>query len=231
MKHVLIRTAVTVTALALGAVNAVAQKHYEPNVAVGAHAGVTLSRTNFQPSVPQSFSAGFALGGKFRYMEEKHFGLVAELNVEQRGWKEKFEGQDFNYTRRFTYLQLPIMTHLYFGGDKCHFFFNAGPSVGIMIGESTSSNFDYNHIDQIADFPVTNRYNDQLSLDVKHKFDYGITAGAGVEYIASHKHSFTLEGRFYYGLNDVFSNRKRDTFSGSGGMSVMVTLGYYYRLK
>jgi hypothetical protein len=40
-----------------------------------------------------------------------------------------------------------------------------------------------------------------------------------------------LEGRFYYGLGNVFGSRKKDAFSASTGMSFMVTLGYMYRLK
>jgi hypothetical protein len=40
-----------------------------------------------------------------------------------------------------------------------------------------------------------------------------------------------LEGRFYYGLTDVFPNHKTDIFAGSNSMTVSVTLGYFYRLK
>ena len=54
---------------------------------------------------------------------------------------------------------------------------------------------------------------------------------AWAELYTRRRHSFSLEGRFYYGLNDVFSSHKKDTFSGSAGMSLMVRLGYYYRIK
>lgn len=215
---------------AAGFINA--QNHYEANVAVGGKAGVTLSRTNFNPSVPQNMILGFAAGGSFRYIEEKHFGLIAELNVEQRGWKEKFDpGYDYAYSRRFTYVQLPILTHLYFGGERAHFFVNAGPSVSYMITSSTRADFDYQNIDDIEGFPSTNRQTDQFALQVKNHFDYGISAGIGMELFVNSKQSLTLEGRFYYGLGDVFPNHKTDTFSSSNAMSVMVTLGYFYRIK
>ena len=207
------------------------QTHYEGNIAVGGKAGATLSLMQFNPTVPQTMLPGFMFGATFRYMEERHFGLIAELNVEQRGWKEKFEGYDYAYQRRLTYLQLPLLTHIYFGSNKFHGFFNAGPELGLMIASSTSANFDYEHIGDIADFPTTNRSVEQLTLDVHNRFDYGLSAGLGVEMIARNKSSFTLEGRFYYGLGDVFRNRKKDTFSGSSGMSIMVTLGYMYRVK
>ena len=66
---------------------------------------------------------------------------------------------------------------------------------------------------------------------MKNHLDYGISAGLGLEWFQSLKQSFKLEGRFYYGLGDVFSNHKTDPFSASNSMSVMVTLGYFYRLK
>ena len=207
------------------------QTHYEGNIAVGGKAGATLSLMQFNPTVPQTMLPGFMFGATFRYMEERHFGLIAELNVEQRGWKEKFEGYDYAYQRRLTYLQLPLLTHIYFGSNKFHGFFNAGPEVGLMIASSTSANFDYEHIAGIAGFPITNRSVEQFTLDVHNRFDYGLSAGLGIEMIARNKSSFTLEGRFYYGLGDVFRNRKKDTFSGSSGMSIMVTLGYMYRVK
>lgn len=210
---------------------ALAQNHYEGNISVGGQAGATFSRVNFSPSVPQSLQPGVVLGGAFRYVEEKHFGLIAELNVEQRGWKEKFDGYDYAYQRRFTYIQLPVLTHVYFGNDKIHGFFNAGPEIGYMISSSEKSNFDYSNVKELAGFPSGNRNIDQYTLKVKNHLDYGISAGLGLEWFQSRKQSFKLEGRFYYGLGDVFSNHKTDPFSASNSMSVMVTLGYFYRLK
>ena len=45
------------------------------------------------------------------------------------------------------------------------------------------------------------------------------------------KHSLLLEGRFYYGLTDVFANHKTDVFSSSNSMTISVTLGYFYHIK
>lgn len=208
-----------------------AQDHYAGNISVGVKGGATLSRIQFNPNVPQSFITGMMIGVTARYIEEKHFGIIAELNMEQRGWKEKFEGYDYAYQRQLTYLQIPVLTHIYFGSNKFRGYFNAGPEVGFLIGTKTTANFDYEHIETIPDFPSKNRYTQQFTMDVKNKFDYGISAGLGLELIARNKNSFNLEGRFYYGLKDIFSNRKKDTFAGSSNMSIMVTLGYHYRVK
>ena len=207
------------------------QTHYESNIAIGGKSGITLSKLNFNPSVPQTMLLGAMAGVTFRYMEECHFGIIAELNVEQRGWKEKFEGSALRYSRRFTYLQLPVLTHIYFGNSKFHGFFNLGPEIAFMISQSTSSNFDYQNWETVADEFVIGRNTDQFTIPVEYKFDYGITAGAGMELIMGGKHSVVLEGRFYYGLHDVFSHDAAASFSASSGMSILVTLGYYFRIK
>lgn len=208
-----------------------AQDHYEGNISIGGKGGMTLSRVQFNPNVPQSFLPGMTVGFTARYMEEKHFGIIAEVNLEQRGWKELFEGYDYQYSRQLTYVQIPVLTHIYFGSNKFHGFFNAGPEMGFLIGEKISANFDYKNIVTIPEFPKVNRNTEQFTLKTKNKFDYGISAGAGIEMIAKNKSSFNLEGRFYYGLRDVFSNHKKDTFSASSSLSIMVTLGYHYRVK
>lgn len=208
-----------------------AQTLYESRINIGAKAGMTLSKTMFSPSVPQLFLPGYTAGVTFSYAEEKNFGLLIEMNLAQRGWQENFEEAPFSYSRKLTYLQVPIMTHIFLGSSKVKGFFNAGPEVGFLIGESTSANFDYNNYNTVDGFPIVNRHNEQLTLPVKNKIDYGISLGAGMELIAKHKHSFIVEGRFYYGLGNIFGSRKKDAFSGSTGMSLMLTLGYSYRLK
>lgn len=202
------------------------------NISVGAKGGMSLSRINFQSSVPQKMVGGMVIGASVRYIEENHFGLIGEINLEQRGWKEDFKPlEGYSFSRQFTYLQVPLLTHIFFGSDKVRFFFNAGPEIGIMIGEKTSSNFDYEHAFDIEELANSYRKLEQFTEPVERRFDYGISAGLGMEVNVNPKHAINLEGRFYYGLNDVFSNRKSDPFQGSSSMSIMVTLGYNIRLK
>ena len=148
------------------------------------------------------------------------------------GWKEDFKPlEGYSFSRQFTYVQVPLLTHIYFGSDRVRFFINAGPEIGIMIAEKTSSNFDHKHAAAIEELANSYRKLEQFTEPVERRFDYGISAGLGMEVNVHHKHAINLEGRFYYGLNDVFSNRKSDPFQGSSSMSIMVTLGYNIRLK
>ncbi len=202
------------------------------NISVGVKGGMSLSRVNFQPSVSQKMVGGLVLGASVRYIEENHFGLIGEINLEQRGWKEDFKPlEGYSFSRQFTYLQVPLLTHIFFGSDKVRFFFNAGPEIGMMIAEKASSNFDYKNASTIDDLEKSYRHTEQFTEPVSRRFDYGISAGMGMELNLNSKHAINLEGRFYYGLNDVFDNHKTDSFQGSSSMSIMVTLGYNIRLK
>lgn len=216
---------------ALATLLATAQTHYEGQIAVGGKAGATLSRVNFNPTVQQVMLPGMTAGVMFRYVEEKNFGLIAELNLTQRGWKENLDESDYNYSHRFTYLELPIMTHIYFGNRRIKGFFNLGPELNVMLGDGISSNFAYQEAEGMEYFQQNTRHIEQLSMKVNNRFDYGICGGVGMEVNLNTKHSLLLEGRFYYGLADVFPNHKTDIFSSSNSMSIMVTLGYFYRIK
>lgn len=208
-----------------------AQTHYEGQISVGGKTGATLSRVNFNPTVQQTMLPGMTAGVMFRYIEEKNFGLIAELNLAQRGWKENMEESDYNYSHRFTCIELPIMTHIFFGNQRVKGFFNLGPELNVLVGDGISSNFDYENARTMEYFLNNSRHVEQLTMKVKNRLDYGICAGAGMELNLNAKHSLLLEGRFYYGLTDVFPNHKTDIFSSSNSMTIMVTLGYMYRLK
>ena len=225
MRHFALILALLTTLLAT------AQAHYQGTIAVGGKAGATFSRVNFNPSVEQTMLPGMTAGVMFRYIEEKNFGLIAELNMTQRGWKEVFKDADYKYNHQFTYLELPIMTHIYFGSQRVKGFFNLGPEINVMLGDGIKSNFAYQDAAGMDYFINDPRHIEQMTMKVKNRLDYGICAGAGMELNLNPKHSVLLEGRFYYGLTDVFPNHKTDTFSSSNSMTIMVTLGYFYRLK
>ncbi len=225
------RYGLLILSLLLSAQMLFAQDFFTGNFSVGAKGGYLLSQTMFSPSVKQKFHTGPMFGVMVRYIEEKHFGLIAEVNYEQRGWTENFEGTDYSYSRDLSYVQIPLLAHIYFGSEKARFFFNAGPEIGFMISEKINSNFDYNNIESITDFPSTNRNTEQLSMAIKNKIDYGISAGIGAEVSLNKRHAINVEGRFYYGLNNIFGANKKDTFAASNSIAIMVSLGYYFRIK
>lgn len=211
-----------------------AQREYSPNFAIGGKAGATLSSVSFSPEVHTKFAQGITMGVAARYTEEKYFGLIAEVNFTQRGWAEDFardEAPQFNYTRTLNYVSIPLLTHIYFGSKKFRGFVNLGPEVSFMLSNSTSANFDYENFESVPDFPQGYRNNEQLRKEIERKFDYGIAGGGGIELIIKRKHSIMLEGRYYFGLGNIFKDSKRDYFAASRNQSIEITLKYMIRVK
>ncbi len=207
-----------------------AQRYYSPDFAIGVKAGATVSEMAWSPTVRQQFTPGATAGICMRYTEENHFGLIAELNFTQRGWAEKFASETgLSYHRQFSYIQLPVLTQIFFGTEKWRYFINLGPEIGLMVGDHITANFDYKDIAQVPSFPANHRYN-QLDMAVARKFDYGIAGGMGVEMRLQRKHSVMVEGRFYYGLANVFPSSRRDIFGASRGMSIECTVAYMFRI-
>lgn len=222
-------SAILLAAMAFG-LGVSAQTHYSSNVAIGVKAGGDASQVFFNPSVKQGIKFGATGGVMVRYVEENHFGLIAELNFVQRGWTENFEGAPYHYNRTLNYLELPVMAHIFFG-RRGRFFFNAGPQVGLFLGDKVSANFNPADMSTLPDFPYVNRMNSQMTMEISQKFDYGISAGLGGEFNINKRNSLMVEARFYYGLGNIFPSKRTDTFGGSNQMTISLTAGYWFRIK
>lgn len=207
-----------------------AQTHFNSRVDIGAHGGMTFSEVMFHPAITQKFGMGETFGVMFRYSEENHFGLVAELNFVQRGWAENFEDLPYDYHRTLNYIELPVMSHIYFG-RRGKFFFNAGPEVAWYLGDKISSNFDIHDLASAPDITSKGRRTEQLTMEVSQKLDFGIVAGLGGEFSVNRRNSLTVEARLFYGIGNVMPSGRQDTFSSSNQLSISATVGYWFRLK
>lgn len=211
-------------------ISGLAQTHFDSKVDLGVRGGATFSTVTFKPSITGTFGLGYTGGLTFRYSEENHFGLVAEVNLVQRGWAEKFEDLPYKYQRILNYLEVPIMSHIYFG-KRGKFFINAGPEIAYYLGDKINSNFDYNDTSELEGFHDKNRRDEQLTMQVSQKIDFGIVAGLGGEFSINRRNSIAIEARLYYGIGNVMPSGRQDTFSLSNQLSIGVTAGYWFRIK
>lgn len=214
-------------------------------IAVGVNGGYVMSNVGFNPDIPQKNFGGMTAGLSFRYTCEKYFksicAIVGEVNLTHTGWREDIltvtdqpvinavTGLPEKYERRMTYIQVPILARLGWGRERngFQFYFQAGPQAGFFLGEKVKSTFNF------ADRNVADRIGAQKdaaqdSLSIKHKFDYGITAGLGLEWSHPKFGHLMLEGRYYYGLGDIFGNSKRDYFGRSNINSIVIKLTYMF---
>ena len=206
----------------------IGQTHYEAQMSLGVHGGVNLSQVMFSPSIRQKFLPGANAGINFRYTEEKHFGFIIEANFEQRGWAENFDEAPFSYSRTINYVQIPFMSHIYFG-RRHKFFINLGPSVSFKTGDSVKSNFDYSNVGSVPDFPV--HTSQQYGYPTKGAVDFGISGGLGGELGITRRHSIYLEARYYFGIANVLPAGRTDHFKSSNPMALSISLGYWFRMK
>lgn len=216
---------------------------YRTDFAVGVNGGYVLSNVGFQPDVPQSMLGGMTMGVTLRYTCEKYFksicAIVAEVNLVQTGWKEKIQGLEnqplyyegsteaLHYQRKMTYLQIPLFARLGWGRERkgIQGFFQVGPQLGIFLSESTTTNL----ID--GEEPTEQRSSsivEQESKPVEKKFDYGIAGGAGIEFSVPKVGHFMLEGRYYYGLGNIFGNSKSDYFGKSNFGQIVIKATYLF---
>lgn len=74
--------------------------------------------------------------------------------------------------------------------------------------------------------PAVAQYSSEL-----RRFDYGITGGLGMEF-KSGIGNLQLEGRYYFGLGDVFENRKsrNNIFNRSANRNIIVKLTYFFNV-
>lgn len=182
--------------------------------------------------------------------------VTAELNYAQIGWKEKIwdmndqpvplltdPSQNLAYQRRMTYVQIPLLARLGWGRERNGFqaFIHLGPQIGFYLNDKSESNFDvhdpaFNPAIDKSQFGPDYQYADkrashvvaQDTMTIENKFDYGIAVGAGLEFSNSHFGHFMIEGRYYYGLGNIYGNTKRDYFSRSNFGNIVIKCTYLF---
>lgn len=216
---------------------------------VGVVGGYAIDKIGFVPEVRQKNMSGYTFGAVARYTPEKLFSMIcsiqSEITLTQGGWKEEIltasdqpvinpeTGEAETYERKMTYIQIPVLAHLAWGKERNGFnaFINLGPQMGFLVGETINKNYTTPFTKK--NFPNAESSNARSSsivaqetLDVKNKFDYGIVLGAGAEVHINKVGRFQLEGRYYYGLGNIFGATKRDEFSKSNHGIISVRLAY-----
>ena len=213
--------------------------------AVGGNAGYILSNISFVPSVPQGMHGGITGGLSFRYTCEKYFksicAIYAEVNYAQIGWKEEIldiedqpvinpkTEQEEEFQKTINYIQIPVLARLGWGRERSgfQFFFNIGPQFGIYLNESTKANYDVMHPNMLKRVsPVIA----QDTMSVENKFDYGIAGGIGLEFSHRKLGHFLVEGRYYFGLGNIYGDSKRDYFARSNHGNIVIKLTYLFDL-
>ena len=202
------------------------------SLSFGFNGGMGTSSVSFIPSIKQQLSLGPTFGVTARHISEKYFflicGLQLECNLAGRGWTELIEdGSGNEYTRVANYIEGPFFAHLGFGREVRGFqgFFNIGPQVSYLLNE-------HEVYGGKEPWDITNRPNqvtEQYGKDIENKLDYGITAGLGIEMLTG-VGTFGLEGRYYFGLGNIYGITKKDYFGRCANSTISLRATYLFSL-
>lgn len=201
-------------------------------VSVGFSGGMGTSSVSFIPSIKQQLSLGPTFGVSLRHVSEKYFFLICgtqlECNYASRGWTELIEdGSGNEYTRVANYIEVPFLAHLGFGREYRGFqgHLNLGPQVAYLIGEKEIYGGQ-------KPWDVSNRPNqvtEQYGKAIENKLDYGVTASLGFE-MRTGAGNFGLEGRYYFGLGNIYGITKKDYFGRCANSTISVRATYSFNL-
>lgn len=184
---------------------------------VGARGGMSLSRVNFTPAVPQAFVSGYEAGLLFRHLNTKHLGIQAELNISRQGW-HMFPADSQAYEKELQYIQLPLLSHVQLGGGRFTFVAQAGGFVSYTFSQKDLSLPAENAEPGIA-------YEQQALLP----WQYGVLAAAGPSFRFNFG-TLQLEARFAQHLSDLLEvNLNRpDDFDASQQQIITFGLQWLY---
>lgn len=204
------------------------KKEFKPEWNVGVGFGPTFSSVDFDPRVNTSNRMQYHGGIAVRYLSENHLGVIAELNYSMQGWEENFkDSPEYEHSHQLNYIELPILTHIYFG-NKVRFVINLGPKISYLISDSEKMNQALSDYLSSGNVPIS-RPTYQYYRKADKKIDYGIMAGMGLEFKTGIG-SFALEGRYTFGLGDVYNSKRSDVFSRSANRVISAKLTYYVKL-
>ena len=213
------------------AINSTAQVgELRDNLAVGFNGGYNLSSVDFSPTIKQGLQPGYTGGLTLRYTTEKYFSLICaaqlELNFAQRGWDEMIEDGSHNtYQRTTNYVEIPFFAHIGWGKEErgIQFFVNAGPQIGLFLNYAEFYGFTDEHPWDPTYRP--NGITAQYGRKIENTLEYGIAGGAGME-LKTTIGNFLIEGRYFFGLSDMFGNSKADPFGRSANTTITIKVTY-----
>lgn len=204
---------------------------YRSALAIGVNGGYALNRVSFTPTIKQVYHGGPTMGVTLRYTSERYFKMMCalqmEVNYTQLGWKEKIETSSDTYSRMVNYLQVPLLARLGFGREVKGVmgYIVLGPQLAYYLSDKDKRGGEW--IDATLDLRP-NHVVEQYDLPIQHKFEYGLTGGLGLEVNTRHAGHFMIEGRYYFGLSNLFKDGKKDTFARSANGAIVAKVSYLF---
>lgn len=189
---------------------------------IGIKGGYTMSDVKFSPfqSTKKLFGEGYDMGLMFKYFDAEYVGFQAELHLTSRGYRSSINDTLGIMQKRVNqYIELPMFIQFRLNLSVAYLHINLGPYFAYLLKAKEGNN-------QTGKYEL-NDYNLHLLRD--NRFDYGIAAGVGLSHDFKWG-SLQVEGRYSYGLGDLFDVNYTDNPSQSPAMFQSVIVSYCYIL-
>ncbi|MGM0408058.1 MAG: porin family protein [Bacteroidota bacterium] len=189
---------------------------FEPITQFGIKQGVNYSSVLFSPRINQGLKLGYNGGLVFKYKNEKLFALQVEFNYAQKGWSEDLDTINNSYERNLNYVELPFMTHVYWGKRALKYYVNLGSSVGYLVGDLIQS--------EINEELYTRPYYEN---EIDNRFDFNAFGGLGIT-LDTKIGEFQAGFRYAMTLTDIFKYTSESFFEDSQNQIISFSITYYF---
>ena len=158
------------------------------------------------------FNPMWSAGLSMLYSTKSSFGLGADVKYSALGSKNSVSGID-NVTNA-NYIQVPIKLTYFAGkyGSAIRPKIYVGPSFGFLTSANETST--------VSNVKVKTDIKDDLK-----NFDFGVTAGAGLNFRLASKTWLNTDLGYYQGLSDMTKNDNKTLHNGSLGVNVGLLVG------
>ncbi|PIB34592.1 hypothetical protein BFP72_03785 [Reichenbachiella sp. 5M10] len=199
-----------------------AQSQDDRKTYLGVKGGYNLSQVNeyhafYGYNMDQGVQTGYQAGIVVMNFLRNHVGIQAELNYTQKGYIQKFDPGQPDYSAQFNYLELPFLVNVYTGKNRFHMFANAGCFFEYLV-----------NVEQSAAPQDTGDWSFDPYVESRDpKFGYGFRGGVGSFYDFNFG-TFMVSADFSYSLSNFIDPKTFD--SGLPTLSnhyvLSITVGY-----
>ncbi|MFC4634589.1 porin family protein [Dokdonia ponticola] len=164
----------------------------------GFFAGVNVSNISTLDNEDASSSrVGLNVGAYGEYYFSDRWSVRANLNYDQKGWKDTFtifdemDSESFKTNFALNYLTVPVLANWHFAKNR-NWYLNVGPYAGFLLNAEVTEN----------------------GLDISDGFngtDFGLAFGIGVKIPINKENQIFIEYGAQSGFSDIFEDNQGET--------------------
>lgn len=181
---------------------------------IGPEVGATFFKHGMDDDFNTDYKAGLTAGGFVTYSIKNTFGFTAKILYTEKGMKTDEFGVDV--AEKLNYLEIPVLARVFFnreGTVRPNVFL--GPSFGFLTGSKWK--IDDGDYESIEDSEAQELFGDVDSYkDVYNTFDFGLSAGLGVNVRVAEQMYLIIDARYTYGFTDIYKNSDGSSNNNQG---------------